>query len=263
MSCALLSLLALLAHCFGREGQSFDRVLNICRLDVGYASMCAAVHFVGLCGSKLRCRGPRLCRESSACVRAGQASRIDLPCRSTASVRADTCRRMAAEHLADEEMRLHPLYSCCATIMASSEGREALEELMLPHLHIVKHVAVYVVTTGRMGVIRVLKKKKQARSWTAFGGCNYLDNVLLRLNSLRLELIDEAALNLKRCNVVSFSPLCIRGDTLLQVVLVSQKWVDQAALWCPESVRSIHADLPHDSGTRSLPAHLDTRPLRT
>jgi len=82
------------------------------------------------------------------------------------------------------------------------------------------------------------------------------------LNSLRLELMDEAALSLKHSNVVSCSPLCIRGDALLQVVLVPQSWVEQAALWCPESVRAQHADLPHDSGKGPLPAHLDTHPLR-
>jgi len=170
---------------------------------------------------------------------------------------------MCGEHLADEAMRLHPIYSCCAAIMASSEGRAALEELLCPSLHVVHHAAMYVVTTGGKLVVRVKKKRKQAESWTAFGGCDYPNGVLRMLNSLRLELMDEAALNLKRCNVVSFSPLCIRGDTLLQVVLVSQSWVEQAGLWCPESVRMQHADLPHDSGKGSLPAHLDTSPLRT
>ena len=169
---------------------------------------------------------------------------------------------MGGGHLADEAMRLHPLYSCCATIMASSKGRAALEELLRPSLHVVKHAAMYVVTTGGKLVVRVKKKKKQAESLTAFGGCDYPNSVLRMLNSLRLELMDEAALNLKHRNVVSFSPLCIRGDTLLQVVLVPQRWVEQAALWCPESVRAQHADLPHDSGKGPLPAHLDTRPLR-
>ena len=261
MSCALLSLLALLAHCIGREGQSFDRVLIICRLDVGYASMRAAVHFVGLLRLKPPLPGPTLMSRVRRRRPRGTASRIDPPRRPASPVRAAKRRRMGGEHPANDAMCLHPLYSCCAAIMASDGGEAALAELLL--LRIVRHAAVYVVTTGRMGVIRVLKKKKPARSWTAFGGCNYADNVLVRLNSLRLELMDEAALNLLRENVVSFSPLCIRGDTLLQVVLVSQKWVDQAALWCPESVRSIHADLPHDSGTRSLPAYLDTHPLRT
>jgi len=87
---------------------------------------------------------------------------------------------MAAEHLADEEKRLHPLYSCCAAIMASSEGRAALEELLRPQLHVVKHVAVYVVTTDWKVVVRVKKKKNKqspsrrleaARERTAFFGC--------------------------------------------------------------------------------------------
>ena len=82
------------------------------------------------------------------------------------------------------------------------------------------------------------------------------------LNSLRLELMDEAAMILKRSNMASCSPLCIMGDTLLQVVLVPQSWVDRAALWCPESVRGQHVDLPEDSGKGPLPADLDTRPLR-
>jgi len=69
---------------------------------------------------------------------------------------------MGSEHLADEAMRLHPLYSCCATIMASSKGRAALEELLRPQLHVVKHAAVYVVTTGGKLVVRVKKTKKQA-----------------------------------------------------------------------------------------------------
>jgi len=168
---------------------------------------------------------------------------------------------MAAEHLADEEMRLHPLYSCCATIMASSEGQEALEELMLPHLRIVKHVAVYVVTTEGQVVVR-RKKKKQANSLTAFGGCERPHSVLRMLNSLRLELMDEASMILKYSNMAACSPLCIMGNALLQVVLVPQSWVDQAALWCPESVREQHVDLPQDSGKGPPPAYLDTRPLR-
>ena len=261
MSCALLSLRALLALRIGWEEVLFDRVLIICWLDDGYALICAGIQFVAPLRLKPPSPGPTLMSRVQRLRPRGTASRICLPCRSTASVRADTCRRMGAEHLADEAMRLHPLYSCCATIMASTEGRAALEELLRPQLHVVKHAAVYVVTTGRMGVIRVLKKKKQAQSWTAFGGCNYADNVLVRLNSLRLELMDEAALNLKCRNVVSFSPLCIRGDTLLQVVLVSQSWFDQAELWCPESVRNQHTDLPHGGGMGKLPAHLDPRPL--
>ena len=83
------------------------------------------------------------------------------------------------------------------------------------------------------------------------------------LNSLRLELLDEAALILKHSNMASCSPLCIMGNALLQVVLVSRSWFDQAELWCPESVRMHRTALPHDSGMGSLPAHLDTRPLRT
>jgi len=146
--------------------------------------------------------------------------------------------------------------------MASTKGRAALEELLRPQLHVVKHVAVYVVTTDWKLVVRVKKKKKQAESLTAFGGCDHPTSVLRMLNSLRLELMDEAALILKHRNVVSFSPLCIRGDTLLQVVLVPQSWVEQAALWCPESVRAQHVDLPHDIGKGPLPANLDTRPLR-
>ena len=261
MSCALLSLLALLAHCFGREGQSFDGVLNICRLDVGYASMCAAVHFGGPLRLKAPLPGPALMSRVQRLRPRGTASRIGFPCRSAAPVRADKRRRMGGEHLADDAMRLHPIYSCCAAIMASSEGLAALAELLSSSLEVVRHAAVYVVTTDGNGVIRVLKKKKQAASWTAFGGCDYPSGALRRLNSLRLELMDEAALNLKCRNVVSFSPLCIRGDTLLQVVLVSQSWFDQAELWCPESVRMQHTDLPHSSGMGKLPAHLDTRPL--
>ena len=133
----------------------------MCWLDVGYALMCVGIQFVAPLRLKPPSPGPTLMSRVQRLRPRGTASRIDLPCRPTASVRLDTCRRMAAEHLADEEMRLHPLYSCCATIMASSEGLEALEELMLPHLHIVKHVAVYVVTTGRKVVLRQRKKKNK------------------------------------------------------------------------------------------------------
>jgi len=49
----------------------------------------------------------------------------------------------------------------------------------------------------------------------------------------------------------------------LQVVLVPQSWVDQASLWCPESVRDKHGDLPVDIGkVDMLPEWLDTRSLR-
>ena len=83
------------------------------------------------------------------------------------------------------------------------------------------------------------------------------------LNSLRLELMDEASVILKHSNMPACSPLCIMGNALLQVVLVPQSWVDQAALWCPESVREQHGDLPLDIGkVDTLPAYLDTRPLR-
>ena len=191
----------------------------------------------------------------------GTASRIGFPGRPAALVRAAKRRRMDGEHLANEAMRLHPIYSCCAAIMESNEGLAALTELLSSSLEVVRHAVVYVVTTDGYGVIRVVKKKKQVASWTAFGGGDYPNGALRRLNTLRLELMDEAALNLKCRNVVSFSPLCIRGDTLLQVVLVSHEWFDQAELWCPESVRHRHTDLPHGGGMGKLPAHLDLRPL--
>jgi len=172
---------------------------------------------------------------------------------------------MASVHLADEERRLHPIYSCCATIMASSEGREALTELMLPRHRILHHVAMYVVTTAGQALVRRKRKsqKRKSGSITAFGGCSHPNNVLRMLNSLRLELMDEASMILKHTNMAACSPLCILDDVLLQVVLVSQSWVDQAALWCPESVREKHGDLPQDIGEVDvLPEWLDTRPLR-
>ena len=106
-------------------------------------------------------------------------------------------------------------------------------------------------------------REKTTGSITAFGGCRHPNNVLRMLNSLRLELVDEASVILKHTNMAACSPLCILDNALLQVVLVPQSWVDQAALWCPESVREQHGDLPQDIGkVDTLPAYLDTRPLR-
>ena len=129
MSCALLSLPALLAHCIGREELSFDRVLIIiCRLDGGYASTRAAVHIVGLLRLKPPLPGPTLMSRVQRLRPRGTASRIDLPCRSASPVRAAKRRRMGGEHLANDAMCLHPLYSCCAAIMASDGGEAALRK---------------------------------------------------------------------------------------------------------------------------------------
>ena len=129
------------AICWLRSGYH----LAICWLDGGYALMCVGIKFAGLrtqrlhftqwlvvsrlCGSNTAILWPTLMSRAKRLNPRRIASQIDLPCRPIVSARLDACRRMVFVHLAVAERRLHPIYSCCTTIMASDEGREALSGL--------------------------------------------------------------------------------------------------------------------------------------
>ena len=67
-------------------------------------------------------------------------------------------------------------------------------------MHNLLNICTYVIISNNK-IFWQRKLKKQSKSskqiieqYQAFGGCNYPSNVLDRINNLRLELLDEAAL---------------------------------------------------------------------
>jgi hypothetical protein len=86
----------------------------------------------------------------------------------------------------------------------------------------VHHVAMYVMTENGDLILQISRSKGTVQ---AFGGCNYPNNVLRMLNSLRLELMDECGLLLNEENMAGLSPLYavqIAPDkaVLIQIALV-------------------------------------------
>ena len=102
--------------------------------------------------------------------------------------------------------------------------------------NVAKHVATYVIDEqdGTMLLFRAPGKKERPKYQT-FGGCDHPSNIIHRINSMRLELMDEMAFIPPP--TATFSPLVLQGAALLQVVLVNG--IDEKKkCWSPERCRS-------------------------
>ena len=78
-----------------------------------------------------------------------------------------------------------------------------------------KHVATYVSLESKASLMSYVRKasKKKKLERTTFGWCNYPNNLPRMMNSLRLELTDEAALILlERDEDVYLDDLCVVGE---------------------------------------------------
>ena len=102
-----------------------------------------------------------------------------------------------------------------------------------------KHVATYVVVLSKAAllcnVVPKTKKKKQEER-AAFGGCSSANNLFRMINSLRLELMDEAALLiLEGDKDAYFHDLCVVEESLVQVLVL--KDLPATGVFCPEKAR--------------------------
>lgn len=115
------------------------------------------------------------------------------------------------------------------------------------------HVGVFVVTDK--GRILLQKCSPSGDLYQSFGGCNYPRNVLRMMNSLRLELMDEASLLYSQeQGFLRSSPLILSGSTLLQVLLYDDEVLSCVPLWSPEKARKYFSSkvVPHGCTERSL-----------
>ena len=128
----------------------------------------------------------------------------------------------------------HPLLrSMYEMFIASPRGLKSLFTIVT-----LEHVATYVVVlendTLLCNVLPKTKKKQEERA--TFGGCNHANNLPRMINSLRLELMDEAALViLEGDEDAYFHDLCVVGDCLVQVVVLKE--LPATGLFCPEKAR--------------------------
>ena len=109
----------------------------------------------------------------------------------------------------------------------------ALKKVMA--FQVIHHVAAYVIDRSDGTVLlykKVSKGKKKSVSHQTCGGCNYPGNFIQRVNSLRLEMMDEFALIPRDC---VYSPLVLNGTVLLQIVVVNS--IDVKKCWSVESAR--------------------------
>ena len=138
----------------------------------------------------------------------------------------------------EDASTLNPLLAELAKIISKGEGDlgyDALQKVMA--FNAIKHVATYVIDK-RDNTILLYKKTagKKKGEHTTCGGCDYESNIIQRINSLRLEMMDEMAMIPRQA---VFSPLVLNGDVLLQVVLMDG--VDETKCWSVEAARdSLH-----------------------
>ena len=139
---------------------------------------------------------------------------------------------------------LHPLYQLLFEVVNDERLSDTLSAL-LKH-EIFDWVSTYVITDGGKIVLqRVPASRKRKACLQSFGGGDYPRNLLFMLNKLRLELLDESSIALTSDVQFCTSPLYItaNGATrgLLQVVMVSEVWLQEQQLWSPEWARN-HRD---------------------
>ena len=146
-------------------------------------------------------------------------------------------------------------------LVNTPEGAEKVRELMEPALRVIKHVAIYAVcSNGNLLLQKVFqktagsgKRSRKVETYQAFGGCQAANNVLRMVNSLRLELMDESSLVPEPSWNSTFSPLFLKGDALLQFVVMDPAFADVSRLWIPESVREhMHVDMDAEVGLAQL-----------
>ena len=119
------------------------------------------------------------------------------------------------EHEVPRDDERGALYMAELCKQINDSGRsEVLSVLMSGALF--HHVSTYVVTRDNQiflqkGSVKINRSSRnRADQYQAFGGCNYASNILHRINSLRLELLDEAAFVPEQGAV--WSPLCVYKD---------------------------------------------------
>ena len=156
----------------------------------------------------------------------------------------------------------HPLLAL--VVDCGSLDEDLFDEIS--SLRLIKHVACYVVIERGELLVQRKAVNPVARLFgscstriQSFGGCDFPNSIYRMINSLRLELLDEAGLVLSNQNLVRASNLhliCNSDDdvTLVQVLLVKDDVVP--LLWSAEVARkNLGTDLvPPEAGSLQFDA---------
>jgi hypothetical protein len=161
------------------------------------------------------------------------------------------------------DLKDHPL------LVAAKNSVNTEDVLELLELQEIEHVASYVLTeSGKLCVQEkkahwlfqsAMFSKASTSRIQSFGGCNYSNSLIRMINSLRLELMDEAAILLNDDTLIRASPLFIRCSsqpTLLQIFLVKDSCV--GSLWSAEQARKVLGSdtVPPDAAMKDSVAEL-------
>ena len=147
----------------------------------------------------------------------------------------------------------HPVFTCLKKLVNDPMlDRECFQRIC--NARVFKWVAAYVITdAGRILVMELPKKSRKAKNIQTFGGSVYGSemtsewcNFFYAFVKLRSELMDESSIDLSTVEFEA-SPLIVIGDGLVQVIRISDDWVVQQRLWCPERARNhgweVHRDI--------------------
>ena len=104
----------------------------------------------------------------------------------------------------------HPFTSALQSCLALPDQAETIHEIAT--WKIVRSVATYVVThDGEALLLHKPGKGKNTKKLRAFGGCDFPNNLFVRMNSLRLELMDEGSLLWNEdSNVAKSTPILVQ-----------------------------------------------------
>ena len=152
----------------------------------------------------------------------------------------------------------HPLCLALRSCLDLNDGAGAGNLQALLECNKVHSVATYVVThDGESLYMHKPGDGKKTKLLRAFGGCNFPNNLICRLNSLRLELMDEGSILWSgELDVINSTPVLIArhpehegGLILLQAAQLAKPRLgeDQRYLFSFDAARQVHGDkLPAD-----------------